>query len=77
MRQYSFVFSFIASAMFIASAAGSITLSLTLGSYGSYDLFLTICAVLTLLGALAFFMTGFVGRSGGGPAGVPASEPVQ
>ncbi len=77
LRQYSFVFSFIASAMFIASAAGSITLSLTLGSYGSYDVFLAICAVLTLLGALAFFMTGFVGRSGGGPAGVPASEPLQ
>jgi MFS family permease len=60
MRQYSFVFSFITSAMFIASAIGSVVLSLTLEITDSFNVFLVICAVLTLLGALAFFLTGFV-----------------
>ncbi|MCB2062716.1 MAG: MFS transporter [Novosphingobium sp.] len=59
MRQYSFVFSFVASAMFVASAVGSVTLSLTLGQTGSYNLFLSISALMTLVGALAFFLTGW------------------
>ena len=59
MRQYSFVFAFISSAMFIASAAGSLILSLTLEWTNSFNLFLTLCAGFTVLGALAFFLTGW------------------
>jgi MFS family permease len=55
---YSFVFAFISCAMFIASAAGSLILSITLRMTDSFDTFLMISAGLTLVGALAFFLTG-------------------
>jgi MFS family permease len=59
LQQYSFVFAFVSSAMFIASATGSVVLSLTLDWTGSFNTFLMLCAGLTLLGALAFFLTGW------------------
>lgn len=55
---YSFVFAFISCAMFIASAAGSLILSITLRMTDSFDTFLLISAALTLVGALAFYLTG-------------------
>jgi MFS family permease len=55
---YSFVFAFVSCAMFVASASGSVILSRTLAWTDSFDTFLVIAAALTLLGALAFFLTG-------------------
>ena len=57
---YSFVFSFISCAMFLASATGSVVLSRTLAWTDSFDTFLGIAALLTVLGAIAFFLTGRV-----------------
>lgn len=58
MEQYSFVFSFLTASMGLASAAGSIMLSLTLAASDSFNPFLIACAIATVLGALAFFLTG-------------------
>ncbi len=56
---YSFIFAFVSCAMFVASAVGSLVLSQTLAWTDRFDTFLTIAAVLTLIGALAFFLTGW------------------
>ncbi len=60
LRQYSFVFAFISSAMFIASATGSVVLSTTLDLTGSFNMFLLLSATFTLAGAVAFFLTGWI-----------------
>ncbi|MCB2076295.1 MAG: MFS transporter [Novosphingobium sp.] len=62
MRHYSFIFSLLMASMGIASALGSMVLSLTLLQSDSFDTFLIICAVLTLFGAACFFLTGRYGR---------------
>lgn len=59
LSQYSFVFAFLSAAMFTASAFGSAVLSLTLGATDSYNTFLYASAALTVVGALAFFLTGW------------------
>ena len=56
---YSFIFAFVSCSMFIASAVGSVVLSETLAWTDRFDVFLTIAAALTVLGALAFFLTGW------------------
>jgi MFS family permease len=56
---YSFIFAFVSCSMFVASAVGSLVLSQTLAMTDRFDMFLTIAAALTLLGALAFFLTGW------------------
>jgi len=60
LRQYSFVFAFISSAMFIASATGSVVLSMTLDLTGSFNMFLLLSATFTVVGAVAFFLTGWI-----------------
>jgi MFS family permease len=60
LRLYSFVFAFISCAMFIASASGSLVLSISLRLTDSFDTFLVISAALTLVGAVCFFLTGRV-----------------
>ncbi len=55
---YSFVFAFVSCAMFVASALGSVVLSLILKWTDRFDIFLAIAAVLTLLGAISFYLTG-------------------
>lgn len=58
LRHYSFIYSFLIVSMGLASALGSLLLSATLSSTGNFDLFLTISAAVTIVGALCFFMTG-------------------
>lgn len=55
---YGLVYSMLISAMSLASALGSMLLSLTLAVSGGYRLFLAIGAAATILGALLFFLTG-------------------
>ncbi|MCB2049296.1 MAG: MFS transporter [Novosphingobium sp.] len=72
---YSFVFAFISCAMFLASATGSVVLSRTLAWTDSFDTFLVIAAVLTVLGALAFYLTGWT-RTAHPEAHEPAVAPA-
>ena len=58
LRHYSFIYSFLIVSMGLASALGSLLLSATLHTTGNFDLFLTICAIVTVGGALCFFLTG-------------------
>jgi MFS family permease len=61
MGHYSFVFSLLMTSMGLASSTGSMLLSGTLRGGGSFNTFLVVCAVVTVLGALCFFMTGSMG----------------
>lgn len=56
LAQYSFVYSFLIASMSLATAFGSIVLSLTLRDSDNFDLFLIISAAATIVGALCFFM---------------------
>ncbi len=58
MAHYSFAFSLLMISMSIASALGSVLLSVTLGGGGNFNSFLVISAIATLGGALCFFLTG-------------------
>lgn len=62
MRHYSFIFSLLMMSMGVASALGSMILSITLAFNDSYNVFLVICALATLVGAACFFLTGRFGR---------------
>lgn len=62
LENYSFVYSFLIASMGAASAIGSIVLSVTLSYTGSYNLFLTLAAVATMIGAFFFYLTGWTGR---------------
>ena len=58
MGHYSFVLSLLMTSMGLASAVGSMALSVTLRGGGNFNLFLFICAGVTLAGALCFYLTG-------------------
>lgn len=58
LHHYSFIYSFLIVSIGVGSALGSLLLSATLSSTGNFNLFLTISAVVTVLGALSFFLTG-------------------
>lgn len=58
LRNYSFIYSFLIAAMGIGSALGAALLSLTLHRTDSFNLFLLLSSVVTLGGALAFYLTG-------------------
>ncbi len=58
IAHYSFVYSFIIASMVLASATGSVTLSMMLRGSDSYAPFLWIAAALTVVGAAAFYLTG-------------------
>lgn len=61
MGHYSFVLSLLMTSMGLASAFGSMLLSATLKGGGSFNIFLIVCAALTLVGAACFFLTGSMG----------------
>ncbi len=58
MGHYSFVFSMLMTSMAIASSLGSMVLSATLLGDGNFNIFLIVCAVATIAGAICFFLTG-------------------
>lgn len=58
LKHYSFVYSFLISSMGTAAAIGALVLSFTLHVTDSFDPFLWLCMVATLLGALCFYLTG-------------------
>ncbi len=64
MDHYSFVFSLLMTAMALASSLGSILLSATLVGGGNFNVFLIVCAVATIGGALCFFLTGGSAKRG-------------
>lgn len=59
ISHYSFIYSFLIAAMGASSAIGALILSFTLHITDSFLLFLGLCAVATLLGALCFYLTGY------------------
>jgi MFS family permease len=72
MEHYSFIYSFLIAAMGAAASVGSIVLSLTLHRTDSYDGFLIVSAVATLLGVLCFC---FIGGSASGQREPAAPAP--
>ncbi|HMP57285.1 MAG TPA: MFS transporter, partial [Novosphingobium sp.] len=58
IAHFSFVYSMLMTSQGLASAGGSALLSFTLRGGGTFDAFLIICAIVTLLGAFFFFLTG-------------------
>lgn len=62
LQHYSFVYSFLISSMGTAAAIGALVLSFTLHLTDSFDPFLGLCMVATLLGALCFYLTGRYGK---------------
>lgn len=63
LRHYSFIYSFLIVSMGLASALGSLLLSATLVSTGNFNLFLTISAGVTIVGAFFFYLTGRYGTT--------------
>ena len=61
MGHYSFVLSLLMTSMGLASAFGSMLLSATLQGGGTFNVFLIVCAAVTLCGALCFYLTGSMG----------------
>lgn len=59
IRHFSFVYSFLIASMGVGTAVGSLTLSVMLDLTENFNLFLVTAAVLTIIGALCFFLTGF------------------
>lgn len=57
-RHFSFIYSFLIASMGVAMAVGSVMLSFTLEATGRFDLFMTLSAAVTVVGALCFFATG-------------------
>ena len=58
LRNYSLIASFMTVALTLGSALGSVLLSYLLKTTDSYDSFLIVCAVATLVGAWLFYLTG-------------------
>jgi MFS family permease len=61
MRHYSFIYSFLIASMGLAAALGSLLLSATLQTTGTFDVFLVVSATVTIAGALCFYLTGRFG----------------
>lgn len=62
IQHYSFIYSFLIASMGASSAIGALVLSLTLHLTNSLIPFLVLCAVVTLFGALCFYLTGRYGK---------------
>lgn len=58
LRNYSLIASFLTVALTLGSALGSVMLSYSLSVTDSYNSFLLLCAVATLIGAGLFYLTG-------------------
>lgn len=76
MRHYSFIYSFLIASIGTASAVGSVLLSVTLARTGTFDVFLTVCAVVTILGALCFYLTGRFGGMADSEDRAPEPDPM-
>ncbi len=63
IANFSFIFSMLMTSMGLASSLGSIMLSYTLHLTDRYDAFLYVAASATLLGAVSFFLTGYLGKA--------------
>jgi predicted MFS family arabinose efflux permease len=61
MRHYSFIYSFLIVSMGFAASLGSLLLSATLHTTGTFNLFLVVSAIVTVAGALCFYLTGRFG----------------
>ncbi len=61
MGHYSFVFAMLMTSMGLASSTGSMLLSATLRGDGNFNLFLLVCAAVTVCGAACFYLTGSMG----------------
>lgn len=75
LAHFSLIYSFLIASMGLATAFGSIVLSMTLGATARFDLFLIVSAALTVVGALCFFMTGRGGRPPHGESHLPLTVP--
>ena len=75
MRHYSFIYSLLVTAIGVATAAGSVVLSMILARTGSYNSFLVLAGIVTLLGVICFYL---IGRCGKGelPADEAAVQPI-
>lgn len=62
LRNFSFIYSFLIASMGLAMAFGSVVLSMTLAATGRFDMFLVVAALVTIIGAVCFFLTGRGGR---------------
>lgn len=58
LKNYSLILGFVKTGLDAGGAIGALVLSFTLASTGSYDSFLYIVAVSSVLGAICFFLTG-------------------
>ena len=74
LRHYSFIYSFVVAAMGAASAIGSLVLSLMLHRTDSYDGFLVLAGLVTLLGVGCFHLIGRYGASAPADPVVPAPQ---
>lgn len=63
MRHYSFIYSFLIVSMGFAASLGALLLSATLATTGTFDLFLAVSAIVTIAGALCFYLTGRFGTA--------------
>lgn len=70
IRHYSFIYSFLITSIAAASSIGSIILSYTLHLTDSFNTFLWLSGIVTVAGALFFFLTGKI--TAPEPDGVPA-----
>ncbi len=61
LKNFGFVYSFLIASIGVAMAVGSMVLSYSLHLTDSFNIFLMLCAVATLLGAACFFFTGRFG----------------
>ena len=76
IRNYSLIFGFVKAALDAGGAIGALILSVTLQDNGSYATFLLISAVTTIIGAIAFFLTGR-GRPHAPPEAAVEAEALQ
>ena len=60
MKHFSFIYSFLIAAIGLSAALGSLILSYSLHVTDSFNAFLVVSAVVTVFGAIAFYLTGRV-----------------
>lgn len=63
LQHYSFIYSFVIASMGAASAVGSLVLSYTLHRTDSFNTFLVLAAIVTVFGAICFYLTGRYGKT--------------
>lgn len=74
IQHYSFVYSFLIASIGAASAVGSVVLSLMLRQTDSYNGFLVLGGIVTVLGVVLFYLIGRYGKSSHESAPEPAPQ---